>query len=127
MCACDLQVLFNSFGDLRRLDAATREILTAPEVIAVNQDRLGKQARRTIKDRDVEIWKKPLSGGEYALGLLNRGRDTQELKLKWSDIGLARSWKVRDLWARADLAVFRDSFTTNLASHETRVLRLTPV
>jgi alpha-galactosidase len=93
----------------------------------LNQDRLGKQARRTIKDRDVEIWKKPLSGGAYALDLLNRGRDIQELKLKWSDIALARPWKVRDLWARADLGVFRDSFTTNLASHETRVLRLTPV
>ena len=74
--------------DLRKMDAATREILTAPEVIAVNQDPLGKQARRTIKDRDLEIWKKPLSNGEFALGLLNRGRDTQELKVKWSDIAI---------------------------------------
>jgi alpha-galactosidase len=124
---CLMAAPLHATCDLRDMDAATREILTAPEVIAVNQDRLGKQARRTIKDRDVEIWKKQLSGGAYALGLLNRGRDTQELKLKWSDIALGRPWKVRDLWARADLGVFRDSFTTNLASHETRVLRLTPV
>jgi alpha-galactosidase len=112
--------------DLRNMDASTRAILTATEVIAVNQDRVGKQARRTIKDRDLEIWKKPLSDGQYALGLLNRGRDTQELKIKWSDIALGRAWKVRDLWTRADIGVFRDSYTTKLASHETRVLRLTP-
>lgn len=76
--------------DLRKMDAVTREILTAPEVIAVNQDRAGKQARRTVKDRDLEIWKKPLSDGQYALGLLNRGRDTQELSVKWPDIALPR-------------------------------------
>jgi alpha-galactosidase len=87
---------------------------------------LGQQARRAIKDRDLEIWKKPLSGGEYALGLLNRAGETRELAVKWSDIALARPWKVRDLWARKDLGVFRDSFTTPLARHETRVLRLTP-
>jgi alpha-galactosidase len=112
--------------DLRKMDAVTREILRAPEVIAVNQDPLGRQARRTIKDRDLEIWRKPLSGGEFALGLLNRGRDTQELKVKWSDIALARPWRVRDLWAKKDLGVFRDSFNTRLASHETQVLRLSP-
>jgi alpha-galactosidase len=112
--------------DLRKMDAVTRQILTAPEVIAINQDRAGKQARRTVKDRDLEIWKKPLANGQFALGLLNRGRDIQELKVKWSDIGLPRSWKVRDLWARTDLGVFPSTFTTKLASHETRVLRLIP-
>jgi len=55
---------------------------------------------------------------------LNRGPNKQELKVKWSDIGLAGSWKVRDLWMQKDVGVFRDVFTTPLASHETRVLRL---
>jgi alpha-galactosidase len=119
---CLMAAPLHATCDLRKMDAATREILTAPEVIAVNQDPLGKQARRTIKDGDLEIWKKSLSGGQYALGLLNRGRDTRELKVKWPDIALARAWKVHDLWARADVGVCRDSFTTKLASHETRVL-----
>jgi alpha-galactosidase len=112
--------------DLRKIDALSRQILTAPEVIAINQDPLGKQARRTVKDRDLEIWKKPLSGGQFALGLLNRARDTQELKVKWSDIGIPRSWRVRDLWSRTDLGVFEKTFATKLTSHETRVLRLSP-
>ena len=37
------------------------------------------------KDRDIEIWKKPLSGGEFAIGLLNRSRGTQEVTVKWSE------------------------------------------
>jgi alpha-galactosidase len=123
---CLMAAPLHATCDLRNMDATTRQILTAPEIIAVNQDHLGKQARRTIKDRDLEVWKKPLSDGQYALGLLNRGRDTQELKVNWADIALPRPWKVRDLWARADLGVFRGSFTTTLASHQTRVLRLTP-
>jgi alpha-galactosidase len=110
--------------DLRNMDGTTRAILTAPELIAINQDRLGKQARRVIKDRDLEIWKKPLSGGEYALGLLNRGPKMQELKVKWSDIALSGSWKVRDAWSRKDLGVHKGTFSTPLASHETRLLKL---
>ncbi len=123
---CLMAAPLHATCDLRKMDDTTRQILTAPEVIAVNQDRLGKQAKRTIKDRELEVWKKPLANGEFALGLLNRGRDTQELKLKWSDIAIPRAWKVRDLWTRTDLGIFRESFTTRLASHETRVVRLSP-
>jgi alpha-galactosidase len=123
---CLMAAPLHATCDLRKMDAVTRQILTAPEVIAINQDRVGKQAHRTIKDRDLEIWKKRLSNAQFALGLLNRGRDMQELKVKWSDIGLSRSWQVRDLWARTDLGVFPNSFTTKVASHETRVLRLVP-
>jgi len=123
---CLMAAPLHATCDLRKMDAATREILTAKEVIAVNQDPAGRQARRTIKDRDLEIWKKPLSNGEFALGLLNRGPSTQELKVKWSDIAIPKAWKVRDLWAKTDLGVFRESFTAKIASHETRVLRLRP-
>jgi alpha-galactosidase len=121
---CLMAAPLHATCDLRRMDPVTREILTAPEIIAINQDRLGKQARRTIKDRDLEVWKKPLSGGEYALGLLNRGRETHELKLKWSDIGLPGAWAVRNVWSRADLGILHDSITAQIASPETRVLRL---
>jgi alpha-galactosidase len=123
---CLMAAPLHATCDLRKMDAAAREILTAKEVIAVNQDPAGRQARRTIKDRDLEIWKKPLSNGEFALGLLNRGPSTQELKVKWSDIAIPKAWKVRDLWAKTDLGVFRESFTAKIASHETRVLRLRP-
>jgi alpha-galactosidase len=111
--------------DLRKMNAATTEILTNPEILAINQDVLGKQARRAIKDRDFEVWKKPLSGGRVALGLLNRGPQAGEMKLKFTDIALAESWKVRDVWAKKDLGAVRDTLSLPVASHETRVVVLT--
>lgn len=112
--------------DLRAMNRSTREILTNTEVIAVNQDPLGKQARRAIKDRQIEVWKKPLANGCVALGFLNRGSETDEVRLKWTDIALAPQWNVRDLWAKKDIGIVRDTINLQVASHETRVLRLMP-
>ena len=110
--------------DLRRMTPATREILTNRDVVAINQDPLGRQARRAIKDRHLEVWKKPLTGGRVALGLLNRGSQADEVRLKWTDIALKPSWRVQDVWAREDLGNVRDTIVRPVASHETRVLLL---
>ena len=112
--------------DLRNMNAVTKEILTNPEVIAVNQDRLGRQATRVAKDGGIEFWKKPLSGGRYALGILNRGAQTRAVTAKWADLGLKPKHKVRDLWTRRDLGLTRDSLAIDVASHATAVLRLDP-
>jgi alpha-galactosidase len=112
--------------DLRSMNDTTRGILTHPEIIAINQDALGRQARRAIKDGDLEIWKKPLTGGRVALGFLNRGREAAEVRLKLTDIALAPSWQARDAWAKKDLGVVRDEIVQHVASHETRVLVLKP-
>jgi alpha-galactosidase len=110
--------------DLRTMDPATREILTNREIIAINQDPLGRQARRAIKDRHLEVWKKPLADGRFALGLLNRGPQTDEIRVKWTDIALEPSWRVRDVWTREDLGTVRDTISRRVASHETCVLLL---
>ncbi len=110
--------------DLRTMDGLTREILTNRDVIALNQDPLGRQARRAIKDRHVEVWKKPLADGRFALGLLNRGPQAGEVRLKWTDIALKPAWRVRDLWTKEDLGTVRDTITRRVGSHETCVLLL---
>ena len=55
-----------SGNDLRQMPKATLEILTNPEVIALNQDKLGVQALRYSAKDGVEVWFKPLSGGAGA-------------------------------------------------------------
>jgi alpha-galactosidase len=110
--------------DLRKMDPATREILTNRDVIALDQDPLGRQARRAIKDRHIEVWKKPLSGGRFALGLLNRGPREDEVRLKWTDVALKPSWRVRDVWTKEDLGTVQDTIVRQVASHETCVLLL---
>ncbi|MBK9550572.1 MAG: hypothetical protein IPO52_16115 [Gemmatimonadetes bacterium] len=112
--------------DIRSIDATSLETLLNREILAINQDALGQQARRAIKDRQVEIWKKPLANGDSAIGILNRGAETTEVKLRWTDIALAPKGTLRDLWSHQNLGPVTETVTLAVASHETRVLRYSP-
>jgi alpha-galactosidase len=48
-----------------------------------------------------QVWAKPLSGGQVAVALLNRGAAPMTVATTASQAGLAaaRSYQVRDLWA----------------------------
>src|SRR5439155_17473086 len=61
-------------NDVRALSPATRDILTNPDVIAVDQDSLGVQGMLVREGPpELQVWAKPLKGGARALALLNRG------------------------------------------------------
>ena len=62
--------------DMTQLDDFTLGLLTNDEVLAVDQDALGKQASRISQDltTGTEVWARPLSDGTFAVGLFNRGR-----------------------------------------------------
>lgn len=78
----------------------------------------------------LEVWAGPLTGGSYAVILLNRGSIASEsITVKWSDIGLSAdtSATVRDLWARKDLGTFKGSYTgENIPVHSVQMLKITP-
>ncbi len=105
-------------NDLANMSSATLSILTAPEVIAIDQDALGVQGTRVIDNGDLEVWAKTLSGtNTKAVALLNRSASAASITVNWSDIGLSGSATVRDLWARADLGSFSGSYTASVPSH----------
>src|ERR1700674_2228363 len=62
-------------NDLRSIAPAILAILTNREVIAVDQDKDGKQGKQVWKSGDQEIWVRPLSGGAHAVALFNRAAD----------------------------------------------------
>jgi alpha-galactosidase len=99
-------------NDLSSMSDDIRNILTAPEVIAVNQDKRGLQGYKVFESGNTEIYNKPLSDGTTAVLLLNKGEDTTGIKVTWEMIGLSGKQKVRDLWERKELGEFNDSFTT---------------
>ncbi len=113
-------------NDLRSVSPEILEMLTNKEVLAVDQDALGKQARRVSKDGDLEVWARPLSGGAYAAGLFNRGDNAAKVTARWSDIGLNKSARVRDLWAHADRGNMSDQFSADVPSHGVVLIRLEP-
>ncbi len=112
--------------DMSQMDDFTLALLTNPEVLEVNQDPLGQQARRIAVDGKLEVWARPLSDGAWAVGLFNRGRSETELRVRWSDLGLDGPQKVRDLWRRVDLGEFDGGFAAPVARHGAMMLKVTP-
>src|SRR5579883_1200777 len=114
-------------NDLRNMSSATRAILTNKEVIAVDQDPLGKEATRVAKEGDLEVWARPLADGSYAVGLFNRGPSPATVTARWADVGFQGKARVRDLWAHADRGEFEGQFSAEVPSHGTVMIKAQPV
>ena len=106
-------------NDLRSMRPATHNILTNKEVIAVNQDPLGREGTRVAKNGDLEVWAKQLKDGSRAVVLLNRSASEQNITVAWEDLGYPDhlSAAVRDLWQHKDLGKFTGKFSASVASH----------
>lgn len=113
-------------NDLRNAAPDILQILTNNEVIAIDQDPLGKEATRVAKNGDLEVWSRPLSTGAYAVGLFNRGASPAKVLARWSDLGLNGAARVRDLWAHADLGQFADQFSAEVPSHGVVMIKIEP-
>ena len=115
-------------NDLRDMRPEIRDILTNREVIAVNQDRLGRQARRVSKDGDREVWSKQLQDGSRAVLLFNRGAAEQNVTVKWAEIGYPDhvSANVRDLWQHKDVGKVTGTFAAMVPSHGVVMLTVRP-
>jgi alpha-galactosidase len=114
------------------MSAATRSILTAPEVIAVDQDPAGIQGVRLPSvagaGGNLEVWCKPV-GDTFTtktVALFNRSDAAADITVDWAIIGLAGgNAAVRDLWARADEGVFSDGYTARVPSHGVALVKIT--
>lgn len=113
-------------NDLRDVSPAILETLTNKDVIAIDQDPLGKQATRVSKQGSLEVWARPLAGGAYAAGLFNRGESRAKVTARWSDIGLAGKARSRDLWAHTDQGESTGEFSSDVPSHGVVLIRLEP-
>lgn len=113
-------------SDVRNLDSYSLETLTNLEVIALNQDALGLQAKKVKDEGDLEIYAKPLSDGSWAVALLNRGSTTAVMSLDWQqDLGLEwDSVTIRDLWKHQDVETDGLVYDVEVIGHEAKVLRV---
>jgi len=116
-------------NDLSKMDADTRRILTNADVIAVDQDPLGQQARRIWKEGELEVWTRPLKGGEHAVVLFNRGPAPAEMTVRWDQLNLPAGLRVdvKDLWSKKVSKNVRGSYGGTVASHGVVMVRITPV
>lgn len=75
-------------NDLRAMKPEIGEILMNRDVIAVNQDKLGKGGRRVARDGDTEVWLKELDKGQFALAFFNRGTADASIGVKFRRVAL---------------------------------------
>lgn len=108
---CILAAPLMAGNDLTVMTDTIRDILKASEVIKVNQDPRGHQGYKIYDDSDGEIYNKPLADGTTAVLLINKGDKDIDLTVDFEDIGLKDRQKVRDLWKKKNLGVFKDSYT----------------
>ena len=111
-------------NDLTQMTPETRSILLNKEVIAVDQDPLGKQGDRAYQAGPLEVWSKPLSGGDVAVGLFNRLNAPTEMTLNLARIGWHGQASARDLWAHQNIGVVRGDYTVMVPAHGVVMLRL---
>jgi alpha-galactosidase len=111
-------------NNLSGMTPETLAILSNREVIAIDQDPLGIQGDRVSETGPLEIWAKPLEGGNKAVGLFNRGESTMPITLRLGDVGFAQGAQIRDAWSDKDLGRLEGSYTVNVPTHGVVMLRL---
>lgn len=109
---------------LPQLDAQTLSLLTNDEVLAINQDRLGRSAERVRSHDGIDIWRRELQGGAVAVGVFNRGARPATVRATWADLRLAGPMRVRELWTHQDLGPTTNELATEIASHGAKLYLL---
>ncbi len=111
-------------NDIRTMTEVTRSILLNKEVIAVDQDPLGKQAS-PVKNGKLETWVKPLKDGNVAVGVVNLDTAPATTTVKASDLGLKGSaHSARDLWAHKDVKFANGEYSATVPAHGVLLLRV---
>ena len=111
--------------DLTRIDPFTYNLLANHEVLAIDQDALGKQAVRVFDQKDIQIWVKELTDGSRAVAVFNLSDENRTVRFDWADLGLSSDYtKLRDVWRQQDLGKLSKSFDTEVLAHGVRLLRV---
>jgi alpha-galactosidase len=113
-------------NDLPNMKPEIKAILTNRDVIAIDQDPLGKQGTRTYSDGEVEVWTRHLTGGALAIAVINVGDNrysTHPFHLSLRRLGLSGKQTGKDLWTGKTVEL-TDNEPLELASHDVLLVRI---
>ena len=112
-------------GDMGEIDDFTRNLLCNPEMIAVNQDRLGECAEVVRMDMKAWILRKRMADGSVVAGffdLANHG--DQEIGIDWRRLKIEGERVVRDLWRQQDVGLAGDNLAVKVGPRGCAVFQL---
>jgi alpha-galactosidase len=113
-------------GHLPDNDDFTLSLINNDEVLAVDQKASASKELFTRGNQVAWVAELPGSPAKY-LAVFNTGDDGEEqIKVKWSDLGLSQDCAVRDLWEKKDLGTMTGGQTFKVAPHASAFYRITP-
>jgi alpha-galactosidase len=113
-------------NDLPNMKPEIAAILTNRDVIAIDQDRLGKQGTRAYVDGEVEVWTRSLAGGAQAIAVINVGDNrysTHPFHLSLARLGLHGKQTGKDLWTGKTITLTENQ-PLELPSHDILLVRI---
>ena len=133
---CMLAAPLIAGNDIQNMDAETKSVLTNKDVIAVDQDSLGIEGFKYRASGGIEIWFKPLVKGDWAMCVLNRGKESQKISFDWTKECVLDSifsketsfdkieYDIFDLWTKKDLGTTKKILEAEVPSRDVLMLRL---
>jgi alpha-galactosidase len=133
---CMLAAPLIAGNDVRAMIASTREVLLNPEVIAVDQDKLGVQGFKYSAKDGVEVWFKPLEDSDWAMCVLNRSTNAHKVTFDWKNEKVndtfakrdasfsSLTYNLRDLWTKKDSGTTKVALDAEVPAHDALMLRL---
>jgi alpha-galactosidase len=113
-------------NDLSRMTAETRALLMNPDVIAIDQDRLGRQGDRVHAEGPYEVWSRPLTGGAIAVGLFNRSDTASTASFSLAQVGLNKATEIRNVWTGEKIEAKDGVVAATIPKHGVLLVRITP-
>jgi alpha-galactosidase len=113
-------------NDLPNMKPEIKAILTNRDVIAIDQDALGKQGSRAYSEGEVEVWTRHLAGGAMAIAVINAGDNrysTHPFHLNLRKLGLKGTQTGKDLWTGKTVKL-TDNEPLELANHDVLLVRI---
>ena len=121
---CMMSSVLALSNDLRHLTPEDKRILLNKEIIAIDQDPLGKAAERMVNEAGHQVFVRPLANGSHAVAILNSGDKAQRLSVSFKQLGLTGKYTVRDVWQHRDIARGATKWGGKVQAHETKVFVL---
>lgn len=101
-------------------------ILLNREIIAVDQDSLGRPATLVLDRGSWQVWRKPLSGGKTAVAVVNLANSARVVLFRWAQLGIGgQPASLSDVWAHRDIPANGAGVRVRLDAHATAMYVLT--
>jgi alpha-galactosidase len=111
-------------NDLTHMTPETVAMLTNRDVIAIDQDRAGRQADRAWAEGKFEVWVRTLADGSRVVGLFNRHDVYDQIEVDFTRLGYVAPVSAHDVWANKDLGKLPLKWHVIVPGHDVILLHL---